>query len=297
VLTRLLAPLVPFVTDTVWRALVTPTDPAAPDSVHLAAWPERRPELVDPGLSAQVTLVRRLVDLGRTARAESRLKIRQPLARALVNAAGWDELPAELRAEVADELNVAAIESIEQAVVVDVAVRPQFRALGRRFGARTQDVAQALRDDDPARVAAALRTTGEVTVSVAGEPVTVGPDEVELAETPRTGWHVATDGGLTVALDLEVTPALRRSGIARDLVRLIQQARKDLGLQVTDRITLWWQATGETADAMIEHQALITDEVLGTHAEPGAGPESSFSHHDDQLGIRFWIARSGPAGA
>jgi isoleucyl-tRNA synthetase len=289
--TRLLAPLVPFITDRVWRALVVATDPSAPDSVHLASWPQRRPEAVNLQLSAHVALVRRLVDLGRTARAESKTKIRQPLARALVNAPGWDELPDELRAEIAEELNVAAVADMKDAAeVVDISVKPQFRAIGKRFGSRTQHVAQALREADAGELAAALRTAGEVIVTVDGEQLTIGPDEVEITENPRSGWHVATDGGLTVALDLAITPDLRRAGIARDVVRLVQQARKDFGLQITDRIQLWWHASGETADAITEHQALIGQEVLAVRMEAGTGPESSFSHHDEQLDVSFWLS-------
>lgn len=289
-LTRLLAPITPFITDRVWRALVVPTEAHAPDSVHLATWPKRRPDLVDARLSGQMALVRRLVEVGRAARAGSGVKTRQPLSRALVAAPGWDDLPDELRAEVAEELNVGSLDTMAEAVVGYV-VKPQFRALGKRFGARTQEVARAVRDADPAAMVAALRGEGSAVVTVAGEPVALGPDEVEVTETPREGWFVAAEGGLTVALDLEITPALRRAGLAREVVRLVQQARKDTGLHITDRIDLWWQATGETAEAIAEHRNAIVDEVLATGFEDSAGPDGLTSHGDDDLGIRFRLAR------
>jgi isoleucyl-tRNA synthetase len=294
VLTRLLAPLIPFVTERVWQALVVATDPDAPDSVHLASWPERRPELIDETLSKQMRLVRRLVEVGRAARGASGIKVRQPLSRALVIAPGWESVPDELRAEIADELNVSRLETLEDsAEVVDTVVRPQFRAIGRRFGSRTQQVAQAVRAAEPTSLATALQTTGSATVLVDGEEVTLSSEEVLVTQTPRSGWFVATEDGLTVALDLEVTPELRRAGIARDLVRIVQNARKNSGLQVTDRIELRWSAEGETAEAIREHQQRIAQEVLATSTQEASPvPSDPPSARDEQLGVQVWIART-----
>jgi isoleucyl-tRNA synthetase len=292
VVTRLLAPIVPFITDRVWQALVVPTDPSAADSVHLAAWPERRPELVDATLSDQMAAARRLVELGRAARASSGLKVRQPLARALVAAPGWDSFPEDLRAEIADELNVLKLDALSSAAVVDVTARPQFRALGKRFGSATQRVAQAVRDADPAQTAEALRTAGYVVLTVDGEDLKLDATEVEVTETPRSGWLVSAEGALTIALDVAITPELRRAGLARDAIRLIQQARKDAGLEITDRIEVWWRATNETGEAVREHRAAIADEVLAVAFAEGAGPGSLASQHDPQLGLTFWLRRA-----
>ncbi len=291
--TRLLAPIVPFITDRVWRALIVPTDSEAPDSVHLAAWPEVRRERVDTNLSRHMALARRIVEAGRAARAGSGMKVRQPLSRALIAAPGWDSMPDELRAEIADELNVAKLDALsEAAAVVDFTIRPQFRTIGQRFGSRTQQVAQAVRAADPAETAAALRTAGQVTVMVGDEEIVLGPEEVEVTETPRTGWFVAAEGTVTVALDLEITPDLRAAGIARDVVRLIQQARKDTGLHITDRINLWWQAETETAEAIREHQQAISDEVLAVTFTEAAAPDGVPEHQDDQLGVRFAVEKA-----
>jgi isoleucyl-tRNA synthetase len=230
-LTRLLAPMTPFVTERVWQDLVRPVTPDAPESVHLARWPsldEPAPGAVaaDPVLSSRMALVRRLVEQGRAARADSAVKTRQPLGRALVGAAGWDELPDELRALLADELNVQRLDALSEVGgdLVEVSAKANFRALGKRFGQRTPKVAAAIAAADAAELAAALRGTGSAAVSVDGELVEVGGDEVIVTETPRQGWAVATAGGETVALDLTVTPELRRAGVARDAVRLIQDA-------------------------------------------------------------------------
>ena len=287
-LTRMLAPLLPFVTDRVWQATVAATDPAAPDSVHLAAWPEDRPDLLDPDLAEQMALVRRVVELGRTTRAESGVKIRQPLARGLVAAPGWDGIAAGLRAEIAAELNVLTLDATDaEASIVDHAIRPQFRALGKRFGSRTQQVAQTIRDADPEAMAAALRRTGQVELSVDGETVVLTSEEIEVTQTPRTGWAVASRDGITVALDTTITPELRRAGLARDVMRALQQARKNTGLQVSDRVTVWWHADGETAIAVREHAPAIAEEILATTFTEAPGPVDLHPESDPSTGLTY----------
>ena len=115
-----------------------------------------------------------------------------------------------------------------------------------------------------------------------------------MTETPREGWAVATLGGETVALDLTITPALRRAGLARDVVRLVQEARKTSGLDVADRITLWWRADGELAEALTEHGSLVAEEVLAVSFERvEAPPTGELGHRDADSGLEFGFARSG----
>ncbi len=293
VLTRLLAPFIPFLTEAVHQRLVADVFPELPDSVHLRPWPRVDPDtsLVDEGLGAQMALVRRLVELGRSARAGSRVRTRQPLGRALVAARGWAELPDELRAHVADELNVGTLDPLGEAGgdLVDYAAKANFRALGRRFGNRTPAVAAAIADADAARLAAALRA-GTATVVVAGEPVAVEAAEVVLTETPRAGWAVATDGGETLALDLAITPELRRAGLAREAVRAVQEARKATGLDVSDRIELWWTAAEPaTAAALREHADLLRAEVLAAELTEGAPLADLRPHQTPELDLTFWL--------
>jgi isoleucyl-tRNA synthetase len=290
VVTLLLAPFTPFVTDEVWDAVFAPSS-ELPDSVHLASWPKIGGELIDAGLAADMALVRRLVDLGRAARAESKTKTRQPLARALVSAAGWDSLPAELRALVAAELNVVTLERLS-GDLVDVSVKANFRVLGKRFGKRTQDVANAVHAMDPTALAAAL-ADGTAQVSLDGEQHPLAPEEVIVTETPRTGWAVASGQGETVALDLEITPELRRSGLVRDVVRLVQDGRKGTGLQVSDRIELWWQADGELAEAVREGAERLADEVLAVAVSEGPPTADLAQHTDADLGLTFWLRVAG----
>ena len=261
-LTRLMAPLAPFVTDYIWGVL---RSEGSPDSVHLTTWPAFDAALIDEPLSTQMALARRLVELGRSARATEVVRVRQPLARALVGAAGFADLPAELRAQVAEELNVHLLEPLAAVddELVDYAVKPNFRALGRRFGARTPAIAAAIEAADPARLAAEVRSAGTAAVVVDGAPVGLDPDDVIVTQTPRSGWAVAADDGETVALDVTITPELRREGLAREVVRLVQDTRKSDGLNVSDRIWLRWSTEdAELAAALTEHGAMIAAEVL-----------------------------------
>jgi isoleucyl-tRNA synthetase len=294
VVTLLMAPLTPFITERVWQDLFAPTSTELPDSVHLAAWPSVDGSLVDDALAAQVALVRRLVELGRATRAGSGVKTRQPLRRALVSAAGWSTLPDELRAHVADELNVATVEGLGGAEgLVDVTAKANFRLLGKRFGQRTPAVAEAVAAADAVALAEALRESGRTAVTVDGEDLELTADEVVVTETPRQGWAVASDGGETVALDLTITPELRLAGLARDVVRQVQEARKTAGLEVSDRVELAWSGSGEVAEALRVHGAAVAEEVLATtfveadQLPDGAGQTDEVTGHDAETGLDF----------
>jgi isoleucyl-tRNA synthetase len=291
-LTRLMAPFTPFVTEEVWARAVAPGLAEPVDSVHLASWPAVDEAARDDELVAQVALVRRLVELGRSARTSSKVRTRQPLARAVVAAPGWSELPRDLVAEVADELNVQELVELSDAVggaLVDVSVKIDFRAVGRRLGKQVQAVATAVAAADPAELTAAYRA-GTATVQLDGAPVPLEDGDLIVTETPREGWTVASGAGLTVALDLTLTPELERAGLFREVVRLVQEARKNSGLDVSDRIELWWTAAGAPAEALDEHADQLAGEVLATtlHAgTPGSGPGV-----EGPEGSRFWLARA-----
>jgi isoleucyl-tRNA synthetase len=297
VLTRLMAPITPFLADHVWSVLRAPGDP---DSVHLASWPAADETLIDPRLSVQMALTRRLVELGRSARAAASVPVRQPLPRAVVSAAGFAELAPELRAQVSHELNVRALEPMAAVGedLVDYVVKPNFRTLGRRFGKGTQAVAAAITGADPAGLAAELRSAGKVSVEVEGAPVALSPDDVIVTQTPRTGWTVAAEGGETVGIEVDITPDLRREGLAREVIRLIQDARKSDGLHVSDRITVHWEAGGpELPAALTEHGQLIAGEVLADEFGPATPADTdpaggAHQHAEPDLGLTFWLARA-----
>ncbi|MBS2965561.1 isoleucine--tRNA ligase [Actinocrinis puniceicyclus] len=300
--TRLLAPMVPFVTERVWQDLVRPVTPDAPESVHLAAWPKPDPDAVAGKLAGQVALVRRLVELGRATRAESGVKTRQPLGRALVGANGWAGLDEQLRAHVAEELNVESTGALSEAggELLEYHAKGNFRALGKRFGKRTPLVANAIAAADAAGLADELRERGAARLTVPGEAggseqVEVTSDEVIVTETPREGWAVASADGETVALDLAITPELRLAGLARDAVRLIQDARKNSGLDVADRIRLvWYGLKPETREALRTHGASIAADVLAVEFidNDGRVDTQPVAFYDEELGLEFALFKA-----
>jgi isoleucyl-tRNA synthetase len=267
---QLLAPFTPFLTEEIWRNLAAGRE-GRPESVHLSDYPEPDRSLVDDALDEAMQAARDIVELGRRVRNEARVKIRQPLRRAMVHYGGDRAALEQLFPLVAEELNVREVVFSESAEELAAwRARPNFRVLGPRLGPRVKELAEVLASDDGGRASALAR--GEpVTVEVDGEMVPLGPDDVELVQETRSGWGVAGAGGLTMALDLEVTPDLRLEGLARDLVRLVQDARKAAGLDVTDRIDLAIETSGEVAEALAAHREWIAGEVLAVRLETGAG--------------------------
>jgi isoleucyl-tRNA synthetase len=259
-LTKLLAPLVPFITEQVWQELVRPTDSSAVASVHLTDWPVAQASVIDLELGLQVALTRRIVELGRATRAESGIKIRQPLGRALIAASGWSTLPEQMREQIADELNVQTLEDIASADgdLVDISVKANFKSLGAKFGGAVQEIAKAIAATDATELVKTLRSTGSTTVRTW---------EIELAdlvitEVPKSGWSVSSHDGESVALDLELTPALIAAGSVREVIRFIQERRKIDGFDISDRINLTWNATDSIAAAIESDKQHIADEVL-----------------------------------
>jgi isoleucyl-tRNA synthetase len=292
-LALLLAPYTPFVAEELWQGLAVAVDRGAPDSVHLADWPEPEPGARDERLRAAMAEVRRLVGLGRQARTEARVKVRQPLARALVT------VPAEHREAVAGLLDLVAAELNVRQVgfasgqdgLVAYRLVPNFRAVGPRFGRQAPAVAAAVREADAGELAPRLQRGERVAVEVPElGRVELGPEEVGVVEEPVTGWRVVREGGASVALDLTVTPELRLEGLARDLVRAVQDLRKEAGLKVSDRIELAVQASGEVAGAVRAHGDYLKAETLtvALHEEPrGQGSEASLELDDNP--VRLWL--------
>ena len=264
VVTRLMAPIMPFVTERVWQDLFAATDPTGPESVHLASWP--------------------VAD-------ESRMKVRQVLKRMLVPTAALAELTAELIAEVRSELNVQDIASFTSAGdLVDHTAKGNFRALGKRFGKLTPKVAAAIAAADASRLVRELRERGRSLIEFDGESLEVSADEVLLTERPRDGWSVVNEQGETVALDLELTPELVRAGRAREVIRVVQEARKSAGLDVSDRILLRLAAGAELLEAIREHADLISDEVLAVDLQYGDVEDPTAE--EPELGLTVKITKA-----
>jgi isoleucyl-tRNA synthetase len=286
-LSLLMAPMCPFVADTLWRHL---TGAAESESVHLEDWPAANTELIDSELEAQMALARRLTSLGRAARSEAGVKVRLPLARALVFLPPTS--PDILRDIVADELNVDEIDTGDElSDVIQFDLAANFRTLGPRLGERAKDLKSALASLDGAAAAEELEAGRSITVMLAGEPVELSPDDVQLRVRGQEGFAVSRESGEVVALDLTMNDSLRKRGLAREVVRLVQDLRKTSGLEVSDRIRL--RLVG--LDLIAEHFDFIAREVLATEilTEPGdgAGTELELEDLDGSVPARVWLEK------
>ena len=286
-LSVLLAPLCPFVADRLWRDL---TGAADGDSVHLVDWPDPAGWTadVDPGLEAEMAVARRLTSLGRAARGEAGVKVRQPLARALVFLPPG--APPLLEAVVADELNVDRVVLAEElGDVLKFELVPNFKALGPRLGPAVKELRSALTTLDAAAAAATLEAGGTVSVDLPGGPVELGPGDVDLRVQGQPGFAVSREGGEVVALDLTLDDDLRRRGTAREVVRLVQDLRKSTGLDVSDRIQLW--LTG--LDDLVPMFNAIAREVLAVDVTAGPGDgDGTPLDLDDRPPATAWIAKA-----
>ena len=269
-LTKLMAPMVPFITEHVWQEMIRNLEPSEFESVHLTNFPVSDASKIDEKLSKSVRLSRRLVELGRAARAESKVKIRQPLARALVAANGWDEMDGEIRSHISDELNVQSLDEISSAGadLVSISAKANFRTIGAKFGGDVQAIAKAISTLDHGSLVAEIRRSGSIEINFEGSSTArIDIEDLVITETPKAGWSVESHNGESVALDLALTPALIEAGIVREVIRAIQEERKQSGFEISDRISVNWSANPEVAAAILKNLAEIGDETLATKFE------------------------------
>ena len=256
----LLAPLCPFVADEVWANIG-----GTGESVHLADWPEPDSSVIDADLEHDVGAARQVVTLGRAARTDAKLRVRQPLSRALVLLPGGEQLPGDLLAEVAEELNVKRIEPVvDLRGLLEHRVTPSFRRLGPRLGPLMPKVKAALAGLDGSAVSDVLERDGVYRLAVDGETVELTADDLEVRAVAHEDLALVEDAGFAVALDTAVDEELRLEGLARELVRAINDLRKAQDLRLSDRIRVVVGADGAVGEAARRHGPWIAGEVLAT---------------------------------
>jgi isoleucyl-tRNA synthetase len=283
---QLLAPFTPFVADEIYDNL----DGAEP-SVHLTDWPQ--PGERDLELEGAMAVARETVRLGMSARAAAKVKLRQPLHEAVVVADGRERAAIErLAGIVRDELNVKTLRFVEQADELgSYEVKPNYRTLGPRFGKAMPQVASAVEALDAARVAASLRAGATVGVAIDGHDHELTADDLLLAMRPLEGYQLEREGSHAVALELSLDDALRREGLAREVVHAVQNARKAAGLNVEDRIALTLAGDAELLDAARAHEPYVAGETLATrveYADNGAGEAATIEGRE----LRIAVARA-----
>jgi isoleucyl-tRNA synthetase len=245
---RVIAPVMPFLTEHLWQALVVDVCPGAADSIFLAGWPEATGDAIDDELLDDMAAVRRVVDLGRQARAAAQLRLRQPLHQLVIE--GTDRVAPHLDL-IAEELRVttARLERIE---ATQLRVRPNLPLLGPRLGRDVAELRRALAEGE-------FRELDDGGIEVAGHRL--GPDEVLVERTEKEGWAIASDDGVTVALDTTLDDELRRQGRVHELVHRVNTMRKESGLALTDRIALMLPSSDRD---LLDHRDWIATETLAT---------------------------------
>ena len=284
-LSRLLAPYTPYVAEEIYQNLATEEDLAATESVHLATWPEADAASIDGELNQSMRLIQRLASLGRAARSKAGVKVRQPLPEVLVGVADEAEAALVRRHEwmLLEELNVKALRFVDaSAELVSYVIKPNLPLLGPRLGKDVGKLRTALQSLEPemaGQIAQAARA-GEG-IEVAGFSLTAEDLLIETAQ--RSGAATAQEAGYTVAMVTETTPALEREGLAREIVHLVQGARRSAGFEVSDRINLWLAAEDETMrEALAEWAEHIQAETLALTLSQDEAP-SDATRSDDVI--------------
>ncbi|WCB96906.1 Isoleucine--tRNA ligase [Baekduia alba] len=282
---QLLAPYTPFVADEIYDNL-----DGALGSVHLTDWPAAGPR--DEELEAAMATAREAVALGLRARAGAKVGLRRPLREAVVVASGRERGSLEALADIVrEELNVKALRFVDEADELgSYDLKPNYRSLGPRFGKRMPLLADAIEALDADRVAVALREGRTVGIAVDGHDHELTADDLLVGLQPLDGFQVEREGGHAVALDLAMDDALRREGWAREVVRAVQNARKDAGLEVSDRIALTLGGDAELVAVAEEFERLLADEVLATSV--AFGGDGAFSATVDGRALTVGVSRS-----
>ncbi len=273
-LAKLMAPAMPFLAEELYQNLVRSVDAGAPESVHHCEWPQANRAVIDAGLRDAMTLVRQVVGLGRAARQRSKLKVRQPLPALLVRAksAKEREYVQRLEGQVLDELNVKRVEVVEETgSLVSYRIKPNFKLLGPRFGPQVNAVARALQQADSAELARKHAAGEHVALVVGGLEVDIPSEEYDVETAAAEGYEVVEEGGYLVALDTRLTPELVEEGLARELVRRLNDMRKEAGFRVEDRIVTYFSGPENVEQVFTRFGDYIRQETLSVRLERGPG--------------------------
>jgi isoleucyl-tRNA synthetase len=284
--TELLAPITPFLAESLYQNLVRLVRADAPESVHLADWPRANPAVISPRLRDETALVQRIVNLGRAAREKAQLRVRQPLSTLHVRVPTEAEQTSleRLGDQVFEELNVKRLAFLPlESDMLLYTVQPRMPVLGPKLGKLLPKVLGALRAGGPAEMQARARMlaeTGTLPLTVDGQEVVLTPEELEVEASAREGFVAAEENGYVAVLDTTLTPELLAEGLVRDLTRFVQDVRKHAGLAVEDTISLTLAADAELANVIRRNAAYIQDETLARSLdvmEPGTAPPAGFT--------------------
>lgn len=267
---RLVAPFVPFIAEEIYRNIVCSVDSSAPESVHLTSFPVANENYIDPALEAGMAVAEEAAVLGRAARNAAAVKNRQPLNEILLCGDNVGNLSEDMLAIIRDELNVKRIEYVRDAGdYVSYSVKPQLKTLGPKYGAKLGKI-RAYLNDNPEKVVAGLREADEYSFVADGDEIVLGKDDVLVTVLNKEGYSVQSGGGITVILDVTLTPELIEEGYMREIVSKVQTMRKDSGFEVTDHIALYYDGDAEIEAVIEKYKDEIAGDVLADKIEKKA---------------------------
>jgi isoleucyl-tRNA synthetase len=277
---QLLAPFAPFLSDEIYRNLT------GGDSVHLSLYPTPDRGLIDGALEERMDLFRDLAALGRGAREKERIKVRQPLAKILVDGK-YEALIGDMTALLTEELNVREVVfENDLGKYMNFSLKPNFRTAGPALGAKMKSFAAALAKADAASLHAVVSEKGFAELTVEGENLRVEGDFLEVRISAKDGFTVAMENNLFTILDTGITPELMAEGIARELVSKIQQIRKQMDFDLMDRIRVSYEGDEAVRGAVAAHREYIMKETLALLLDEGdSGSRFDLNGHDTAIDV------------
>ncbi|MEM3955159.1 MAG: isoleucine--tRNA ligase [Candidatus Bathyarchaeia archaeon] len=294
-LIKLLAPFTPFLAEEIYQNIVRSVDPSAPESVHHNDWPTPNENLINRELMDDMDIVIKVCSLGRAARNKAGIKLRQPLMEVKV-IAGEEVLNRIRRLEylVLEELNVKKISfTTDRREVIDYTIKPIPEILGKKYGRLFQKIQETLASLDPLEAIRAIRLEGFLAITVDGQEIKLSPEEIKIIEQPKSGWEISEEGGILVAINTVIPPELRLEGLAKDIVRRIQNQRKEAGFNIADQIETYYEA-GPTLKRVFESfWEYIATETLSVAIREGK-PNAEAHQATYQLAgetLTIWLRR------
>jgi len=290
---KLMAPIAPFYADLLYTDLNSFTQKETLQSVHLADFPRENPALMDKELEEKMDIAQKASSLVLALRRKEKIKVRQPLAKIMVPVLNdhFREQFEAVKNIILTEVNVREVEFLgDSSGIISKKIKPNFKVLGPKYGKLMKEISQVLAGFTSMQISG-LEKTGSCSFMVGDNQVTLIPEDVEITTEDIPGWLVATEGNLTIALDIHITPELRMEGIAREFINKIQNIRKESGFEVTDRISLRIGQHEQLDEALQLHGAYISAQTLATQLElvAGSAPEGA-RPVEIYPGVETWIS-------
>jgi isoleucyl-tRNA synthetase len=260
---RIIAPVLPFVSETIYQNLVVNSESGSAESVHLCDYPKPDAKWIDLNLIKNVDSLKKFVELGRSARSKCKIKIRQPLSKVsfAIEDDGVAEFYAENKEIILDELNVKSVERITDSdQLISYKIKPNLRTLGQKYGKGLSEIRHLLEEGDPGQMVSRLQSDNELTL--ANNKYVLHREDVFIETEATDGFAAESGNGITVGLSLDLTEELIMEGLVRDIVRFVQSMRKNAGFAVEDRIEISWDFDGQILDAVGKFKDYFCAETL-----------------------------------